>query len=60
MRLGFLPYPIHLGGKILQKDQRTEMGKNGTLPGVRGTFLFAPSVDHHHSWSKVIFLLRAF
>lgn len=48
-RPSILPCTIHLGGKILQKNQKMEAGDNGTLPVVGGTFPFAEKADHHHA-----------
>lgn len=48
-RLGLLPYTIHLGGKILQQQERMEVGDNDTLPDGQRTFLFAQKADHHHA-----------
>lgn len=48
-RVGLLPYTIHLGGKILQQQERMEVGNNDTLPNGRGTFLFAQRADHHRA-----------
>ena len=48
--LGLLPYPIHLGGKILQPDQRTEV--EGTMACFLvsvGPFQFAQKTDNHHT-----------
>lgn len=46
--LGLLPYNIHLGGKILQPDQRTEV--EGTMACFLvsvGPFQFAQKTDNH-------------